>query len=226
MTSSFRLEDRVVRLAAALLVVLIAGIAGQAPRAAAETAAPPATTQERLDSALIEAIARDDPAEVETLLAAGADPLWRDSGGKTAVHRAAFADNLKLLEVVLAHGADPDVHDLAGSTPMTDALLAASYPLEKIEMLLAAGADPDATNPNGGTPLHTAARTNNGRAILILLEAGASPHATTSTGGTFQRYYFGYPTAILTDGALAARRQVAEWLQQHAIPLEPGVTVE
>ncbi len=211
---------------AGILLLVIAGMVSELLPRAPATSAPLPTTQEGLDAALPKAVLRENMAEVEALLAAGADPHWIDPSGKTAVHRAAFADNLKLLEIMLAHGADPNVRDLTNSTPLDDALLARSHPLEKLEMLLAAGADPNAIWANGDTPLLTAARTNNGRAILILLEAGASPHAQTTTGGTFQGFYFGYNTAILSERGLAARREVAEWLRQHGIPLEPGVEVE
>jgi len=191
----------------------------------ASTAALP-TTQQGLNAELPKAVAREDLAEVEALLAAGADPHWIDHDGRTAVHRAAFADNLKLLDMMLAHGADPNARDLAGSTPLRDALLARSRPLEKLKMLLAAGADPNALGAHGDRPLFTAARTNNGRAILILLEAGASPHVQTSTGETFQSLYFGYNTAILNERGLAERREVAEWLRQHGIALESGFEAE
>lgn len=220
---------RLIVLKPLILIILLSCVAGlvfeMLPPASA-TSAPLPATQEGLDAELPKAVLRENVAEVEALLAAGANPHWIDPSGKTAVYRAAFADNLKLLEIMIAHGADPNIHDLTVSTPLDDALLARSHTLEKLKILLAAGADPNATGPNGDTPLLTAARTNNGRAILILLEAGASPYAKTGAGGTFQEFYFGYNTAILNEHALAARRDVVTWLRQHDIPLEPGVTAE
>lgn len=181
--------------------------------------------QEALSAQLQEALVTENLAETEALLAAGADPNWPDPSGKTAMHRAAFADDPGLLDIVLAHGGDPNARGLSGTTPLDDAVLARSHPVEKVETLLAAGADPNAADPNGGTPLHTAARTNNGRAILALLNAGASPLAETG-GATFQTFYFGYSPAILNDRALAERRAVIDWLLQNGIPLDPLAEAE
>lgn len=182
-------------------------------------------TPEELSASLHNALTAENVAEVQAVLAAGADPNSIDPGGKTAVHRAAFADDPHLLDIVLAHGGDPNVRGVAGTTPLVDAILARSYSLEKVERLLAAGADPNLADPNGGTPLHTAARTNNGKAILILLNAGASPLAETG-GETFQAFYFGYPRSILNERALAERHQVRDWLRQNDIDLEPQAQAE
>lgn len=170
---------------------------------------------------LADAINAGDLPALEALLSGGANPNQIDSGGKTAVHRAAFAGNLLMLDAVLAHGGDPNALAQTGTTPLTDAVLARSHPVERIEKLLAAGADPNIADPNGGTPLHTAARTNNGEAILLLLHAGASPTAKT-IGATFQTYYFSIPTAVLNDRALAERQEVIQWLRNNGIPLEAG----
>jgi len=191
-----------------------------------EAVSAPASEQSvELSTSLQNALTAENLAEVEAELAAGADPNWIDLGGKTAVHRAAFADDPQFLNIVLAHGGDPNARGLAGTTPLDDAILARSHSLEKLERLLAAGADPNSADPNGGTPLHTAARTNNGKAILVLLNAGASPLAETG-GKTFQTFYFGYARSILNDQALSERRTVVDWLRQNGIPLEPNAEAE
>ncbi len=208
-------------LAALMLMLASAGMATATAGQQEPVTPPMSRTSEELFSARLQnALTTENLAEVEALLAAGADPNAIDPGGKTAVHRAAFADDPHLLDIVLAHGGDPNARGLADTTPLVDAILARSHSLEKIERLLAAGADPNSADPNGGTPLHTAARTNNGKAILILLNAGASPLAETG-GETFQAFYFGYPRSILNNRALAERREVRDWLQQNGISLEP-----
>lgn len=212
-------------LAAMVLMLASAGVATATPRNSEAFIAPLSTTSEELSATLQNALTTENLAEVEAVLAAGADPNWVDPGGKTAVHRAALADNLQILDIVLAHGGDPNARGLAGTTPLDDAILARSHSLEKVERLLSAGADPNSVDLNGGTPLHTAARTNNGRAILTLLNAGASPLAQTG-GNTFQTFYFGYARSILNDRALAERREVVDWLRQNGIPLEPHMEAE
>jgi ankyrin repeat protein len=210
-------------LAAVALMLVSAGIVMASP--IQEKAATMSEPLEDLSAQLHKAIAGENLAEAKALLAAGADPNWLDPGGKTAMHRAAFADDPQFLDVVLAHGGDPNARGLAGTTPLVDAILARSHPLEKVETLLAAGADPNSTDPNGGTPLHTAARANNGKAILALLNAGASP--LTETGdATFQTFYFGYPRSILNNRALAERREVVNWLRQNGIPIDPQAEAE
>jgi uncharacterized protein len=212
-------------LAALILMLASAGMATATPRQEEPVTPPVSKTSQELSASLENALTAENLAAVEAVLAAGADPNWIDSGGKTAVHRAAFADDPQFLDIVLAHGGDPNARGLAGTTPLIDAILARSQPLYKVERLLAAGADPDSADPNGGTPLHTAARTNNGKAILILLNAGASPLAETG-GKTFQTFYFGYARSILSDRALAERREVVNWLQQNGVPLEPQAESE
>ena len=206
-----------------VLAVLMLTSAGTA--AALGQAALVAGSSEELSTRFRDAVTAGNLAEFEAMLAAGAEPNRVDSGGKTAVHRAAFADDPRFLEVILARGGDPNARGAAGTTPLTDAILSPSHPIEKIKVLLSAGADPNAADPNGGTPLHTAARTNNGKAILALLEAGASPLAETH-GTTFQTLYFGYDHSLLNDEALADRRAVVEWLQQNGIPLDANAAAE
>jgi ankyrin repeat protein len=216
-------EIAMIRKMGRVLAVLMLTSAGTV--AAIGQDAPAAGSSEERSTRLQDAVAAGNLAEFEAMLSAGADPNRVDPGGKTAVHRAAFADDPRFLEVILAHGGDPNARGSAGTTPLTDAILAPSLPVEKIKVLLSAGADPNAADPNGGTPLHTAARTNNGKAILALLEAGASPLAETG-GTTFQTLYFGYDRSLLNDEALADRGAVVEWLQQNGIPIDPNAGAE
>jgi ankyrin repeat protein len=57
---------------------------------------------------------------VRSLLAAGADPLSRDSGGRTALHWAIIGthDDGSLIRLLLSGGADPQAMNLNGDTPV------------------------------------------------------------------------------------------------------------
>lgn len=54
-----------------------------------------------------------------TLLAHGADVRATDAGGHTALHHAAFRDDVGLVNTVLAYGADPTARNRDGKTALT-----------------------------------------------------------------------------------------------------------
>jgi ankyrin repeat protein len=53
-----------------------------------------------------------------TLLARGADVRAADAGGHTALHHAAFLDDIGLVNTILAHGADPTLRNRNGDTAL------------------------------------------------------------------------------------------------------------
>jgi ankyrin repeat protein len=53
-----------------------------------------------------------------TLLAHGADVSAPDAGGHTALHHAAFRDDVGLVNTVLSHGADPTARNRDGKTAL------------------------------------------------------------------------------------------------------------
>ncbi len=158
--------DRVRRLtgAAALIAVVLLG-------AAASTA-----------TEVADAVMRGDAAALDTLLAAGADVDARQTDGATALHWAAYRDELETVRRLLAAGAAPSVANRAGVTPLALASVAGNA--EMIRALLAAGADPNEHQANGETPLMLAARTGTAEALEVLLEHGADIDAVEPLRGT------------------------------------------
>ena len=116
-----------------------------------------------------------NPAVVQALLAAGADPNVRNDNGDTLVHLAAqYNENPAVIQALLAAGADPNVHGWGNATPLHRA--AANENLTVIEALLAAGTDPNVRDGGKDTPLHEAAGNGNPAVIQALLAVGADPN--------------------------------------------------
>lgn len=91
--------------------------------------------------------------------------------GTTALHWAAYHDDVELARALIADGAEADVMNDYGSTPLSEA--AAIGNPEMIGLLLEAGAAVDRANADGETPLMVLARTNRVEAAKLLIDAGA-----------------------------------------------------
>jgi ankyrin repeat protein len=86
------------------------------------------------------------------LLAAGANPLARDSVyHDTPVHNAVIADSLDMVELLLSRGGDVNARSGNGELPLDYA--ASKNRLPMIEFLVAHGADPNMTDDAGATPV-------------------------------------------------------------------------
>jgi ankyrin repeat protein len=105
-----------------------------------------------------------------------ADVNARQGDGSTALHFAAYFDNLAIADQLIRGGARVDTPNDLGSTPLHLACNNGSATM--VERLLAAKANPNAKLLNGQTALMTCARTGNARAVKALLVAGADAKAT------------------------------------------------
>ena len=110
-----------------------------------------------------------DAKSVSKLIAAKADVNAPQPDGSTALHWAAYNDDVKL-DGVLARNANPGAAMENGMTPLLLACQTGSA--EPVKELLKAGADPNQTLPNGETPLMMAARTGVSRSSSALLQRG------------------------------------------------------
>ena len=135
------------------------------------------------DLRLIDAVKRQAAPAIAALLdaAGGPDGIDVDAArpdGATALHWAAYHDDLQTARRLADAGADASAVNDLGVTPL--ALACDNGSPGMVRLLLAAGADPDAAVETGETVLMTCARTGNVEAVRRLLDAGADANARES----------------------------------------------
>ena len=131
---------------------------------------------------LVEAAKNADWEAVALLLEQGEDVDAAAADGTTALHWAAYWDDVSGAELLIGAGADPGAANDLGATPLWNAGLNGSPPM--VRLLVRAGADPNAALILGETVLMTAARTGNADVVEQLLAAGADPDASAARGQT------------------------------------------
>jgi ankyrin repeat protein len=109
------------------------------------------------------------------LLKQHADVNTQLGDGSTALHFAAYFDNLTIADLLIRAGARVDAANDLGSTPLHLACNNGSTAM--VERILTAKANPNAKLLDGETVLMTCARTGNAKAVKTLLIHGADPKA-------------------------------------------------
>uniref|UniRef100_A0A1I7YI30 ANK_REP_REGION domain-containing protein n=1 Tax=Steinernema glaseri TaxID=37863 RepID=A0A1I7YI30_9BILA len=115
---------------------------------------PPPPRRPRLtfsaEVALLDATGRGDIAEVERLLAEGANPNSHNEDGLTPLHQCAIDNNESILKLLLRCGADVNAQDTEQWTPLHAAACCAH--IEIVRILIAHGANLLAVNADGNMP--------------------------------------------------------------------------
>jgi len=127
------------------------------------------------DAALPTAVQRLDRASIRQLLEKRVDVNVSQPDGTTALHWAAYHDDLDLVNRLLGAGANVKAANRYGVTPLS--LACTNGNAAMVERFLDAGADANASLPGGETMLMTAARTGKLGAVRALLARGADVHA-------------------------------------------------
>ncbi len=148
---------------AAILALAVAGFAAAAP-------AP-----------LADAVQRQDPKAIRTLLDQHTDVNATLADGSTALLWAAHWDDAALVDQLLRAGANVKAANRYGITPLLEACVNGDAAI--VEKLLKAGADPNTAQPEGQTAIMTAARTGNVDAVKALIDHGAKVNAEESWRG-------------------------------------------
>jgi ankyrin repeat protein len=134
------------------------------------------------DTRLSEAALRGDTETVKSLLKQHVDVDAPQGDGTTALHWAAFHDDLAMVNLLLSAGANVRAATREGAiTPLFLACTNGNAPV--IEALIKGGADANSTKANGTTALMTAAASGSVDAVKVLLKNGARVNDKESAHG-------------------------------------------
>jgi uncharacterized protein len=154
-----------------VLAIVLSAVANVAVAAAVSTVT---ASQSSEAPTLVEAAKRADWEAVLSLIEGGADVAAATADGSTALHWAAYWDNLQIAERLIDAGASAGAANDLGTTPLWSAAFNSNAAM--VRLLIEAGADPNAALLDGETPLMRGARSGGGEVVRILLEHGADPN--------------------------------------------------
>lgn len=138
----------------------------------------PANPLVAADSRLVEAARNQDRDAISTLLRDHVDVNSSQGDGATALHWAAYWDDLLTADLLIGAGANVNATNELGVTPLALAPSAAV-----VERLLVAGANPNIATATGESPLMAAVRAGSVDIVKALLEHGADVNAAEKVRG-------------------------------------------
>ena len=160
-------------IAAALAVVATTSVGQVAPGEA----------EVRAYRGLHAAAAAGDLAELERLLAAGADREARDDNGRTPLHVAVYRKKQDAAKLLLAKGVNANALDRQRYDVVTIAAVADDLPM--LQIVLAGGASAkNVTSVYDGTALIAAAHLGHVEVVRTLIKAGAALDHVNNLGWT------------------------------------------
>ncbi|MGC4081901.1 MAG: ankyrin repeat domain-containing protein [Vicinamibacterales bacterium] len=131
---------------------------------------------------LADAIKHADRAAIDRLLAQRVNVNATEGDGSTALHWAAYRDDLEAADLLLKAGARVNAANDLGATPLWAAAMNGSEPM--VRRLLQGGADPNLALLSGETPLMVASRGGFVPVVALLLGKGANVDVTATRGQT------------------------------------------
>jgi ankyrin repeat protein len=135
------------------------------------------------DTRLPDAAMKGDRLSVQSLLQQKADVNAAQGDGSTALHWAAYLNDVEMAQMLIKAGADLNATTRIGHmTPLFMAARNAGGPM--VELLIKAGADPNSVDTvTGTTPLMLAAAAGKPDAVQALLDHGANVNAADNANG-------------------------------------------
>ena len=134
------------------------------------------------DAPLADATETQDLTSVRRLLQERVDVNQAQADGTTALHWAAYHDDMETAKLLVNAKADVKASNRYDVTPLSLACANGSQSI--VELLLDAGADPNTTLRGGETALMTAARTGRMAPVKSLIAHGAEIDAREKKGQT------------------------------------------
>jgi ankyrin repeat protein len=162
---------------------------------------------------LFDAVKAGDTADVERLLASGAEVDSRDHDQATPLIAAALSDQPAVAELLLSKGADMMARNAGGFTPLHAAAYSGSVRIA--ELLLDKGAVlEDTGNKAGVTPLMVAVEENHVALLELLIARGADVNRPESHGYT-----------PVTRAGFKGHRDIIRVLKRHGAACPPAEMV-
>lgn len=157
------------------------------------------------DTRLPDAAMRGDRAGVQSLLAQNADVNVAQGDGTTALHWAAYLDDLEMARLLTQAGANVKAKTRLGDfTPLF--MAAKNGNAAMIELLVKAGSDVNTPNRAGTTALMLASASGKADAVKALLDHGASVNARDTLNGQNALMFAAAMNSAPAIKLLAARR--------------------
>jgi ankyrin repeat protein len=164
---------------------------------------------------LADAAEKSDRARVHALVEQVADVNAVQPDGMTALHWAAYHDDLEMAKLLVSARADVKAPNRYGVTPLSLACTNGNEAL--VVLLLDAGADPNGALPGNETALMTAARTGKLGPVRALLAQGADVNGRERQGQTALMW-------AAADGHAAVVQALLEAGADFRTPLPSGFT--
>ena len=133
-------------------------------------------------AALADAAEQRDTNRVRKLLATSADVNAAQVDGTTALHWAAYHEDVEIAGLLIRAGANANAINRYGVAPLVEACTNGNAAM--VKMLLAAGADANAARNGGESVLMLTARSGNVDSVKALLAHGAAPNSRERLGQT------------------------------------------